>query len=295
MIPLYLLAALPLFQDPVKPERLKPLVPAPEGYAPKPEKVTPPPGPQLIDRTPAPEAVAPLPTVSNDSRLTFADGPQGARSLTDGRPLPFIDDRPLLRIDGVELTAAELNDLVAYYRTFRSSSDDLMLQQAVAAMLPSKVLEARFADDLPTMWKGCETARELAAGGADFAVIVAAHSADTEAPTPDGRYTFGRERAVQPFDRYAFITPEGKLSPSFLTVYGYHFLQVMAYELADKPADDKTEVRHVLVMYPQLVALEEKGEDVRKWIKARVKEAKIEVLEPGMRNLVPAANRSQIQ
>ena len=294
MIPLLLLASFPLFQEPSeKPERLKPLVPAPEGFDSKPKKVTPPPGPQIEPKEPVQLTTVEQP--SPQKELAFAEGPQGARSLTDGRPLPFLEDRPLLRVDGITITAAELNDLVAYYRTFRSSSDDLMLQQAVAALLPSKVLAARFADQLPAMLQSCEQARTEALGGTPFEQVVTTYSSDSKAPTPDGRYTFGRERAVQPFDRFAFVTPAGETSPSFLTVYGYHFLQVMSYDLAEKPADDQTEVRHVLIMYPELASRDAKGEDIRKWIKARVKEAKIEVLEAGMHNLVPAAHRSQVQ
>lgn len=291
MIPLLLLASLPLLQEPSdKPARLKPLVPAPEGYAPKPERVLPPKGPQI--EKPA-EAAQPL--ALPGAERSFAEGPEGARSLKDGRPLPFTSDRALLRVDGIEITTQELNDLVAYYRTFRSSSEDLMLQQAVKALLPSKVLASRFADQLPVMLASCEEARAEAATGVPFEQVVAKFSADTEAPTADGRYTFGREVAVQPFDRYSFITPSGDLSPSFLTVYGYHFLQVMSYDLGTKPIDDQTEVRHVLIMFPELIALEEKGDDVRKWIKARVKEAEIEVLEPGMENLVPPENRKQVR
>ncbi|MGB0952421.1 MAG: peptidylprolyl isomerase [Planctomycetota bacterium] len=293
MIPLLLLATLPLFQEPDdQPARLKPLVPAPEGFDSKPKQVIPPKGPQI--EKPAPADVKPVQMPMAQEGMAFAEGPMGARALTDGRPLPFAKDRPLLRVDGVEITAQELNDLVAYYRTFRSSSDDLMLQQAVKALLPMKVMAARFSLQLPDMLQNCEEARTQAAVGVPFEEVVTNFSADTEAPTPDGRYTFGREVAVQPFDRYGFITPAGSLSPSFLTVYGYHFLEVISYDLGDKPVDDQTTVRHVLVMFPEMVTLEKKGEDVRKWIKARVKEAKIEVLEPGMENLVPAANRKQV-
>lgn len=293
MIPLLILASLPLLQEPDdQPARLQPLVPAPEGFDAKPKQVTPPQAAPI--EKPAPADVKPVQMPLPSGQVAFAEGPTGARSLKDGRPLPFAVDRPLLRVDGVEITAQELNDLVGYYRTFRSSSDDLMLQQAVKALLPMKVMAARFSLQLPDMLQSCEAARQQAAEGVPFEEVVSDFSADTEAPTPDGRYTFGREVAVQPFDYYGFVTPAGSLSPSFLTVYGYHFLEVMEYDLGDKPVDDQTTVRHVLVMFPEMVTLEKKGEDVRKWIKARVKEAKIEVLEPGMENLVPAANRGQV-
>jgi len=131
-------------------------------------------------------------------------------------------------------------------------------------------------------------------GGEDFVEVVKRVSGDSEAPNDEGRYTFGREVAVQPFDRLCFTLPLNTLSPPFLTVYGFHLMEVMDYERGTAPADDQSTMRHILVMYPGMIELEEQGEDIRKWIKAQVKLAKIEVLEEGMENLVPPAYRSQI-
>jgi parvulin-like peptidyl-prolyl isomerase len=128
-------------------------------------------------------------------------------------------------------------------------------------------------------------------GGADFARVVQKHSDDTEAPTPDGRYTFGREVAVQPFDMLSHTGRTGELRGPFLTKYGYHFLEVVEYERGEQPAEDRTTVRHVLVMYP---AMAEEGVDARELIRQRVAACRIEVLEPALANVVPPALRANV-
>ncbi|PCJ55169.1 MAG: hypothetical protein COA70_02650 [Planctomycetota bacterium] len=293
MISLLVLAAFPLFQTPAKPERLKPLVPAPENYTPKQEGTSrPKPSATTLRPGSTPNGPATHPDLAGGDLANLnAEGP---RDLRDGRPLPFASDRPLLRIDGVEIHSQELNELVQYYRSFRSGSDDMMLQSAVKALLPLKVMQARFAVDLPDMYRNIEEAHEAAVAGEDFASVVARFSQDSEAPTDDGRYTFGRELAVQPFDRICHTTAANAYSAPFLTVYGYHFLQVLSYERGQKPSDDKSTMRHVLAMYPEMVKMEKAGKDLRVWIKQQVKAAKIEVLEVGMHNLVPSANRGQM-
>lgn len=289
MISILALAAFPLFQTPENPERLKPLVPAPENYQP-PKAGTSTAKPKPVDLT-GPFSAPPSELAAEDGTPAATEGP---RDLRDGRELPFSTDRPLLNIDGVEIYARELNELVEYYRSFQSGSDNMLLQAAVKALLPAKVMEARFQAQLPSMFRNIEEAHEAAVAGEDFASVVARFSGDTEALTDDARYTFGREVAVQPFDRISHSLAVGAFSAPFLTVYGYHFLQVVSYERGDKPKNDKTTMRHVLIMFPEMVDMEKQGGNVRTWIKQQVKDAKIQILEAGMQNLVPPENRGQI-
>ncbi|MFK5954907.1 MAG: peptidylprolyl isomerase [Planctomycetota bacterium] len=289
MISILALAAFPLFQTPAKPDRLKPLVPAPEGYTPK---ATPAPKPAAVPEDSPFRSLGPTPQPQRGALPTPST--KGPRDQKDGRPLPFSEDRPLLSIDGAVIRAGELNQLVSYYRSYRSGSDDMMLQAAVKALLPVKVMQAKFKAQLPDMYRNIEEAHEAAVAGEDFASVVKRFSQDSEAPTDDGRYTFGRDQAVQPFDRICHSTPVNGFSAPFLTVYGYHFLQVLDYQRGEKPKDDQSTSRHVLIMFPEMVQMEKEGKDVRSWIKQQVQAAKIEVLEAGMQNLVPPANRGQI-
>ena len=209
------------------------------------------------------------------------------RNFKDTAPAPFAKDRPVLRVNGIDITSRELNQLVSYYRSFRPGSDAILLIDAVSALLPSKVMQAHFAEDLEAMNTKIGEAAKAIKGGTNFAEVVAEYSDDSEAPTADARYTFGRETAVQPFDWYSFTSMEERLTGPLLTVYGYHLIEVVGHKAMPMPAEDTVDVRHVLVMYPGLKKLEDEGTDIRKWIKEQVKAAKIEVLEVGLENLVP--------
>lgn len=217
-----------------------------------------------------------------------ADDVSQPRPLDDRRPLPFADDRPALEVDGTVITTGQLNELVAYYRSFRPGADDLLLRDAIAALVPAAVMQARYAEALPEMRARIQEALDDVRAGEDFAQVVASYSDDDEAPTQDGRYEFGRERAVQPFDRLAHTTPTGQVTDAFLTRYGFHFLEVVRYERGPQPAEDRTVVRHVLVMYPF------ESENPREEIEAAVADCKIRVLEPGLRNAVPPDLRGRI-
>ncbi len=217
------------------------------------------------------------------------DDPKQPRPLPQDLPL-FREDRALLRIDGIDLRASELDQLVVYYRSFRPGSNDLLLRDAVQALVPKKVCEAAWGGDLGAMSAKIAAAKEAVLDGADFAKVVGKYSDDNEAPTADARYTFGRELAVQPFDRLSHSGAVGEVQGPFLTKYGYHFLQILEYQRGAEPKDDQSVVRHVLVMYPAL----QDAADARALIKQKVAACRIEVLDPGVRNLVPPELRGNV-
>lgn len=298
MISFLTLALCALPQEPIdETSRLKPLIPPPAQTE-----------PQAKAPVSAPPKAAPPKAPQQGTIQTFgaggqnqafgpqqvADSGEGPRPMDPNQKPPFDHNRTLLRVNGVDIRASEINELVMYYRSYRPGRSDMQITEAVQALIPLKVMSAHFKDDLPGMINQVDDAYAAIVGGEDFKDVAIRFSQDSEAPTDDGRYTFGRETAVQPFDRYSFTSPLNQLSPPFLTVYGFHLVQVLEYERGQLPADDKSTMRHILVMYPGMIALEKEGKDVRKWIKQQIKEAKIEVLESGMENLVPAANRKQI-
>lgn len=282
-----LLACAPLLADQSRDadlKRLTPLVPPPAaGQQAAPPAANPGPPP----RTPPQELPQPGPGPA-------ADAGSGPRPLDAGAP-PFTSDRPLFTVNGVPIGAFELNELVAYYRSFRPGADDLLLMDAIAALLPLKVMQGLFAAELEPLRLKAEAARAALDAGTPFAEVVKQFSDDGEAEDPEGKYTFGRERAVQPFDRISFITPPGAgLTGPWLTVYGWHLIETLDYERAAEAKNDKTTMRHVLAMYPRLLEIERGGGDVRAWIREQVAAAKIQVLEPGLMNLVPPERRAQI-
>ncbi len=221
-----------------------------------------------------------------------AGGPQDTdpsqpRPNTPRATKPYSSVRPLLNVNGSVITTGELNDLVVYYQGFRQNVVDLHLASAVRAMLPRKVMESKFREDLPAMKQRIDQAVAEIKSGAKWADVVAKYSDDAEAENPEGIYTLGRERAVQPFDRLSHTGTKSKLVGPFLTVYGYHVLEITEYKRADEAKDDESTVRHILVMYPELKKMDAEDQDIRKFIKAEVKAAKITALEAGATNLVP--------
>jgi hypothetical protein len=208
------------------------------------------------------------------------------RGIPAGLKLPYTSNRKLIEVNKTSITTAELNQYFAYYQSFRPGPADLLLRDAVKALLPMKVVADKYSDDLPAMRKRIDEALDQVRNGAEWGSVVAQYSDDGEAENPEGKYVFGRERAVQPFDRLAHSGRIGQIHGPFLTVYGYHFLEVLDYQRGETGAEDQTTVRHVLVMYPDLKKRDAAGDDIRGYIKALVASAKIEVLERGSQALL---------
>lgn len=81
--------------------------------------------------------------------------------------------------------------------------------------------------------KIAEDARARVANGEDFAKVASEVSEDPGSKSQGGELPpFGRGQMVPEFEKAAFETPPGKMSPVFKTDFGYHFLQV----LEKKPA-----------------------------------------------------------
>jgi hypothetical protein len=130
--------------------------------------------------------------------------------------------------------------------------------------------------------------------GADFERLAIQFSQDSEAPTTDGRYTFKREQTVHPFDLYSFTTGVNAYSPAFITKYGYHILQPLHFIRGATPADLEVEVRHILLMYPTMIALEDADKDVREYIEHQMQQAKIVIYDIGLQNIVAHDLRDQV-
>ena len=200
---------------------------------------------------------------------------------------PYSSNRAILEVNGVSISSSDLNRFAVYYQGFRQNVVDLHLRAAVNALLPLTVMKAKYADDLPAMKQRIDEAVQAIEDGQEWADVVAKYSDDNEAENPDGSYSMGRERAVQPFDFHSHSGKLNKLVGPFLTVYGYHVLEITKYDRGGQAKDDVSTVRHMLVMYPQLKKMDEEGVDIRKFIKEQVKAAKVVALEAASANLVP--------
>jgi len=264
-----------------------------QSQEPRPQKVQ----PELPPATPFQQAPTPIDRGFGaifDSAKKM-DDPTGPRMLPKMAP-PFNSERVLMLVNGEEITSSDINQLVNYYQSFRPGAVDILIRDAVNALIPARVAKSQFAQALSSMDARIKSAVSAAKLSDDWIKLVKRHSDDKEDGAPnDGAYIFGRELAVQPFDYFSHTSTKGVMTEPFLTVYGYHILEVTDYQRGTTAKDDKSHVRHLLAMYPQLSKMEKDGKDVRAELKKLVAQCVIEISEPGLLNMVPAKLRGNIK
>ena len=130
-------------------------------------------------------------------------------------------------------------------------------------------------EDTLAAYRELEAIRDSAAQGIDFAELAMRHSEDPSARGGEGRVGHGGRlgyftagRMVEPFETYAYLTPEGEVSPVFRTRFGYHILYV--HDRMDAVPDIR--LAHIMLR-PRPTAEDsaatlEKLEDIRQRIEA---------------------------
>ena len=207
----------------------------------------------------------------------------------------FSTPRILLSVNQQHIHSDEVNDLVKYYRTYREQeSTASLIRRAIATLIPQKLMLTVLASEAKELEEQIASIHTELVNGGDFEQLAMQFSQDSEAPTADGRYTFKREQTVHPFDLYSFTTAVNNYSPAFITKYGYHILQPLHFIDGATPADLKVEVRHILLMYPTMTALEENEQDVREYIEHQRQQAKIVIYDFGLKNMVAHDLRDQV-
>ena len=207
----------------------------------------------------------------------------------------FSTPRILLSVNQQHIHSDEVNDLVKYYRTYREQeSTASLIRRAIATLIPQKLMLAVLASEAKELEEQIASIHAELMSGSDFEQLAMQFSQDSEAPTADGRYTFKREQTVHPFDLYSFTTAVNDYSPAFITKYGYHILQPLHFIDGATPADLKVEVRHILLMYPTMTALEENEQDVREYIEYQRQQAKIVIYDLGLKNIIAHDLRDQV-
>ena len=207
----------------------------------------------------------------------------------------FSTPRIVLSVNQQHIHSDEVNDLVKYYRTYREQeSTASLIRRAIATLIPQKLMLAVLASEAKELEEQIASIHAELMNGSDFEQLAMQFSQDSEAPTADGRYTFKREQTVHPFDLYSFTTAVNDYSPAFITKYGYHILQPLHFIDGATPADLKVEVRHILLMYPTMTALEENKQDVREYIEQQRQQAKIVIYDLGLKNIIAHDLRDQV-
>jgi hypothetical protein len=210
-------------------------------------------------------------------------------------PPAFITPRVLLSVNDQHIHSDEVNELVNYYRTYRSQdSTDSLIRRAIATLIPQKLMHSVLVSEAKELEQQITGIHAELVNGADFEQLAIQFSQDSEAPTSDGRYTFKREQTVHPFDFYSFTTGVNDYSSAFITKYGYHILQPLRFIDGAAPANLEVEVRHILLMFPTMIALEEDEEDVREYIEHQRQQAKIVIYDLGLKNIIAHDLRDQV-
>ena len=210
-------------------------------------------------------------------------------------PPAFITPRVLLSVNDQHIHSDEVNELVNYYRTYRSQdSTDSLIRRAIATLIPQKLMHSVLASEAKELEQQITSIHAELVNGADFEQLAIRFSQDSEAPTIDGRYTFEREQTVHPFDLYSFTVSVNNYSTPFITKYGYHILQPLHFINGTTPSDLQVEVRHILLMYPTMIALEDADKDVREYIEHQMQQAKIVIYDLGLQNIVAHNLRDQV-
>jgi len=113
---------------------------------------------------------------------------------------------------------------------------------------------------------------ELANGG-DFAAYALKHSDDKGAPDGD-LGCFGRGEMVEAFEKVAFKTPVGKISPVVRTEFGFHIIRVNELR---SPSKGVCESHEDLVPFQNEIYQEEMARQMDMWIEELRKKAFVDV------------------
>lgn len=132
--------------------------------------------------------------------------------------------------------------------------------------------------------KAADAARARVAQGEDFGKVASEVSEDPGSKALGGELpAFGRGQMVPEFEKAAFETAPGKVSPVFKTEFGYHFLQVL-----EKKAARTVPFEEVASRIVQAVGQQQEAESARNLVAELRRKAQvaIHIPEPGSAQLV---------
>jgi len=184
----------------------------------------------------------------------------------------------LLPKDG---SAPSMDDAKAFYDSnpeLWKSPEQVRARHVLVRTEPNASIEQSGASK-----KAADAARARVAKGEDFGKVASEVSEDPGSKTQGGELPpFGRGQMVPEFEKAAFDTAPGKMSPVFKTDYGYHFLQVL-----EKKAARTVPFEEVAPRIVQAVGQQKEAESARKLVAELKEKAKVElhIPEPGSAQL----------
>ncbi len=254
----------------------------------------------LKNRKPVYQVVKPpAPKAQASPRKAKAAG-ETSRSSTDQALPPEVEKVPpppqetgapgdvVLKVDGLPVTRGEIQKISGFIMSY---SPDLPPEECQRKALESIIarahVESRYKDRLAAMRKKIEAIRKRIVEKGEIFADVAREVSDCPSKKNGGDLgEVSHGQMVQPFEYYAFTTPKGRVSPVFLSPYGFHILKVIQEPRGMDPASLKVRVRHILVAFDKNVAR------LQQLIReARAGKAEVKVLDPALAPALPAPYR----
>lgn len=194
---------------------------------------------------------------------------------SDMRSRPAVaEDVVVMTVNGEPIYQREIDVELAYLKTWRSDKEDVLIDEIVGRQLiPIAAMKVLFADKLEAMKSDIDSMRADIAGGSDFGEVAKARSECPSAPEGGALGEFNRSMMVEPFGRHCFTAEPNAVSETFLTVYGWHVVQVTRGVKQNEEGKDTVEARHALKIFTD-------GAIIRKVIATECLYADIDVLVP---------------
>ncbi len=150
-------------------------------------------------------------------------------------------------------------------------------EQVKASHILFKVAKTATPEEKAKKLKAAEDVLKQAKGGADFAELAKQHSEGPTAKRGGDLGKFSRGRMVPPFEEAAFKAKVGEIIGPVETQFGYHVIKV--FEKTEERQRSYDEVKDSILTSLQARS---KSRATREVLTALKKDAKIEVLEPGV-------------
>ncbi len=207
------------------------------------------------------------------------------RLLGDDEKTRFPESTALV-VNGRAISKTEIQELAGYYAGYLGGDPEQYYEKAIAGLVPTAAVAAKYADKLQEMGERIEALMERLAKGEDFAELAKKESEGPSKERGGDLGFFGRDQMVPPFAKVAFTLAIGQVSQPVLSPFGLHLIKVEGRQKGATPAEDKVRARHILLLFPA------PPEELRRIMqKAREGRIDLALYDKSWREHLPAAYR----
>ncbi len=194
----------------------------------------------------------------------------------------------ILRVSGVDVLRSELETDIAYFRTYiPSGADEREFTKSALSddLIPNAAVRAAFRERITEYLGKAKAIRERLAAGEDFAEIAKVESQDVQSAKQGGDMGFvSRAELVQPLARVVYTMKDGEISEPLVSRFGVHIIRRTEFQKGSVPLDDHVRLSQILFAFG-------KGLQGRIAVEQVLAQAKVEVLDPALADLIPTRYR----